>query len=286
MVSALISASNLHHMNPVAQEAVAAVRNAAHELVVFSKLERIVAAVCMGTPFFLILADSQDRIAVWSIVIGTLTVMAIPLVVAFGAFKINALQKTANGVVAFVVILVAVLSMFSIWYLTLPRNFRIRDSISAYVSMDNAQLFGLLLTIASMLFLFNGAVYFNTVPSKSTKKHGKWYNVVLGVSLLGVVLFPCTNPSLVILHYAFAITFYGGSSVVIAFFNDEEYKQLSRFIAACSFLSFMLYLANTYWLDLRWLSWLTLFWAETIALWVIGIHYILESLGSIRRAED
>jgi hypothetical protein len=186
-----------------------------------------------------------------------------------------------TGALAFFAAFLAVLTMFYVWYLTLPKNYRIRGSISDYVSMENAQIFGLLLTSASMLFLFNGAVYFNTLSKRSRKKHGKWYNVVLGVSLLGVVLFPCTNASLVFYHYAFAIIFFGGSSFVIAFFNDEEHKWLSRVIAATSFFSFLLYFVNTLWLDSPLLCRLTLFWAETIALWVIGVQYILESVGEL-----
>ena len=268
-------------MKPVAQVAFDTARHAVNELIFFSKLERIVAAVCMGTPFLLILADAQDRIAVWSIVIGILTIMAIPLVVAVAAFRIHALHNRTTGALAFFAALLAVLIMFYIWYLTLPSSYSIRDSISAYVAMDNAQIFGLLLTTASMLFLFNGAVYFNTLPKGSRKKHGKWYNMVLGLSLLGVVLFPCTNPALEIYHYISATIFFGGSSFVIAVFNDEAHMWLSRVIAGTSFLSFLVYFLNTCWLEFSWLCWLTLFWAETIALWVIGVHYILESLGEL-----
>ncbi|MDH4089191.1 MAG: hypothetical protein OEV74_18015 [Cyclobacteriaceae bacterium] len=263
------------------QRAFNVARHAARELVVFSKLERLVAAVCMGTPFFLILADSQDKINFWPIAFGTFTIMAIPLIVSLAAYKIYGMATLRNGILAFVSAFILVAILFYIWYQTLPANFIVRDSISSYVSMKNAQIFGLLLTSASMLFLFNGAVYINTVPEISSKKHGKWYNLVLGISLLGVVLFPCTNPKLEVFHYSCAILFFAGGAFVIAFFNNEEHRIISIIIAGISLLGFVVYLSNTIWLKSAALSSFSLFWAETIALWVIGIHYILESLGEL-----
>jgi hypothetical protein len=235
----------------------------------------------MGIPFFLILSDSQDRIGFWSIVVGTLTIMAIPLLVSVAAYRINGMATVRNGILAFVVALLLVACLFYIWYLTLPTDFKIRDSISSYVAMENAQIFGLLLTTASMLFIFNGAVYINKVPEGSSKKHGRWYNLVLGISLLGVVLFPCTNPRLAVFHYSFAILFFAGGALVIAIFNDEAHRVISLIIAGVSLLSFAIYTVNSFLLDSTALSSFSLFWAETVALWVIGIHYILESLGEL-----
>ena len=40
-----------------------------------------------------------------------------------------------------------------------------RSSISAYVYMTHSYVFGLLLTMAAMLFVFNGTVYFNNEDS-------------------------------------------------------------------------------------------------------------------------
>jgi hypothetical protein len=78
------------------------------------------------------------------------------------------------------------------------------------------------------------------------------------------------------LHYVCAGAFFGGSAVVIAFFNDTEHRKLSFFIAGISVTGFVLYALN-----LPALESFTLFWSESIALWAIGIHYILESLGKL-----
>ena len=251
------------------------VQEAATELVLFSKLERILAAVCMAIPFLLILADAQERIGFWPITVGMLTIMLIPLVVSFAAYKIYGMTMR-NGIWMFIVAFLLVALLFYGWYRTLPSHFVIRGSISSYVSMENAHLFGLLLTTASMLFIFNGAVYINKVTKGNRKKHGKWYNLVLGIFLLGVVLFPCTNPKLEALHYFCALVFFFGSALVIAIFNNAEHRKLSVFIAAISILGFVIQALN-----LPFLSSFTLFWSESIALWVIGIHYILESLGEL-----
>lgn len=262
--------------NVMRNKAIHIAQEAVYELVAFSKLERILAAVCMSIPFLLILADSQSRIAVWSIVIGTVTIIVIPLAVAFAAYRINDTANRKNGILTFLITFVFTALLFFVWYLTLPNRFQIRESISSYVSMENAHLFGSLLTVASMLFIFNGAVYIHTVPQGARKAPGKWYNIILGICLLGVVLFPCTNPSLAVLHYGCAATFFVGSSIVIAFFNNTSHKSISLFIASVSILSFIVYF-----LGLPHLEWFTLFWSESIALWIIGIHYILESLGEL-----
>jgi len=269
-------------MAKASQKALNVAIDAAHDLIVFSKLERIVAAVSMGIPFFLILADVQDRIGFWSIFFGTLTISAIPLIVSLAAYWINSMHKRRNGVLTFFCAFLVVIIFFYFWYRALPQQFVIRDSISSYVSMKNAQIFGLLLTVASMLFIFNGAIYINKVEESSSKWHGKWYNLVLGFCLLCVVLFPCTNPHLRYFHYGFAILFFGGSAVVIAFFNDRQHRIISAVIAGVCLLSFALYLLNALWLHSPLFTSLTLFWAETVSLWVVGIHYILESLGELR----
>ncbi len=74
-----------------------------------------------------------------------------------------------------------------------------RTTISDYVYSSNSFLFGMLLCIAAMLFVFNGAVYFKSQRSLRLSKKGKWYNIVLGISLLGVICTP--HRDWVYLHY-------------------------------------------------------------------------------------
>lgn len=187
------------------------------DLIAFSKLERILAVVCMGIPALLVWSDGGN----------------------------------------------------------------IRCSISDYVSMTHSHLFGLLLGIAAMLFIVNGAIYINKENIRHEKKQGRWYNIVLGTALLGVVVFPCTIPDVATLHIVSAGIFFGGSALVIALFNDKEHKVISRVIAALSIVSFVVYFLNCKLLNLPQLNWFTLFWAEWISMAVIGIHYILESLGEL-----
>ncbi|MEO6488313.1 MAG: hypothetical protein ABIO04_00115 [Ferruginibacter sp.] len=54
-----------------------------------------------------------------------------------------------------------------------------RTSISDYAYSTNSYLFGMLLCIAAMLFIFNGAVYFKSQRSVNVNKQGKWYIVFL-----------------------------------------------------------------------------------------------------------
>ncbi len=158
-------------------------------------------------------------------------------------------------------------------------NWHFRDSISNYVYMGNSHIFGLLLTMAAMLFIFNGAVYIHTKHLRACKKHGKWYNIVLGLALLGVSLLP--HLEYPVWHYFFAITFFGGSAVVIAVFNDPRHRQISRTIAFFSILALLVYFVKTCLLPIPGTGWFTLYWAEWVSLTVIAIHYILESLGEL-----
>ena len=191
--------------------------NAGNNLVAFAKLERIIAAICILIPAFLVWGD-------------------------YG---------------------------------------RIRGSISDYINMDNRHIFGLLLAIAAMLFIVNGAVYINTVGIKHHKKPGRWYNIILGIALMGVPLFPYDNPTVTWLHYFCAIVFFAGSAVVIYAFHDPKNRRISRIIAVLTLISFVIYLINANIFHVPLFGWMTLFWAECISLAVIGVHYILESLGEL-----
>lgn len=160
-------------------------------------------------------------------------------------------------------------------------------SISAYVDMKNTYVFGLLLTMAAMMFIFNGALYFKVereekkhpelipdcVMSQSAynkKRMGKWYNIVFGLALLGIIVFPYNrDQTLKILHYIFAGVFFLGSALVIFFIQDPEDRWKSRFLAIGSLVCLGISVYDD--------SILSLFWSETIALIIIGVYYILES---------
>jgi hypothetical protein len=144
-----------------------------------------------------------------------------------------------------------------------------RPSISDYVYMAHSYVFGMLLCAAAMLFIFNGAVYLrNESENKlNLNKQGKWYNVVLGISLLFVIVLPYKQFS--VAHYIFAGIFFIGNALVIGIFHKKQFRVLSITLATLTIGS----LVPVY------LDWFSLFWGEWLSLAVIGIHFYLESLG-------
>ncbi len=191
------------------------------------------------------------------------------------------LREITNDLIAFAKLerLIAVICMLIPVFLVLADQGQVRESISNYVYMGNSHIFGLLLGVAAMLFIVNGVIYIKTQNLRDCKKQGKWYNNVLGVCLLGVVLFPHEDQPF--LHYFFAILFFAGSALVIALFNDKEHRKTSWTIAALSLGGLVLWLFNSYIFVIPLTQWLTLFWAEWLSLTVIAMHYILESLGEL-----
>ncbi len=142
-----------------------------------------------------------------------------------------------------------------------------RLCISDYVYSSNAQLFGMLLCMAAMLFIFNGAVYYRSQKQLRVNSKGKWYNVILGVALLGVICTPFRDYSNI--HLGFAILFFfGNAAVIIAFHRKKNrIKSIVMGILTAVFLIMPKLHVNHF----------TLFWGEWCSLTVIGIHMILES---------
>lgn len=105
----------------------------------------------------------------------------------------------------------------------LPHSFR--PSISKYVYMTDNYVFGMMLSIAAMLFIFNGAVYFKNEQYMHISKHGQWFNVILGLSLIGIICFPCIEYP--IPHYIFATVFFLGNALVTGIFYKDKDKTLS-----------------------------------------------------------
>jgi len=141
-----------------------------------------------------------------------------------------------------------------IWYTN-----EVRSSISNYVYSDATHVFSMLLSIASAMFIVNGTAY-----------NKKWYNIVLGCSLIGVILTPHLDYP--ILHYTFATLFFLGSVFVMIFFSST--KQRVYKIAAGMIIVMGLFghfCTHSY----------SLLYAEWIGLFPISIHFIGESLNKI-----
>jgi len=71
----------------------------------------------------------------------------------------------------------------------------VRGSISNYAYSKAPHVFSMLLSIASAMFIYNGAV-----------KSKQWFNIILGCALIGVILTPHLDYP--IWHYSFATLFF------------------------------------------------------------------------------
>ena len=134
----------------------------------------------------------------------------------------------------------------------------IRGSVSAYFDMTPPQAYYFPLTVAAMLFLFNGIV-----------KSRRFYNVVLGLCLSGVVLFNLEGATAVP-HYVFAVGFFGLNAIVILWFSNDVSVALRNALIA------VLVAAVLAWI---FIDAFTTFWAETVSLIAIAAHFVLDSIG-------
>jgi hypothetical protein len=142
-----------------------------------------------------------------------------------------------------------------------------RSSIRQYFSMSNSYIYGMCICIPAMLFIFNGAVYFKSERELDVNPEGKWYNVILGFSLLCVIIF---NPrQFHTAHLIFGAIFFLGNAVVIGFFQ-RECRALGRVLALSTVATFI------FWFVFGLVSLLV---AEWISLAVIAIHFFLEAKG-------
>lgn len=135
----------------------------------------------------------------------------------------------------------------------------LRSSISNYAYSSAEHVFSMLMSIAAAMFIVNGTAY-----------NKKWYNIILGCSLIGVILTPHLDYSF--LHYSFAGLFFLGSVFVMIFFSSKE-QRTTKIIAGSIIVLGLIghFAANLY----------TLFFAEWIGLFPIAIHFIGESVEKI-----
>ena len=147
---------------------------------------------------------------------------------------------------------------------TIPHTFR--PSISNYVYMNNSHVFGMLMCIAAMLFIYNGAIYYKNEQHMNISWHGQWYNVILGLSLIGVICFP--HEEYPIPHFTFAGIFFIGNALVKGIFYKDKDKKKSIFMAILIIAAIPFAFADI----------ISLLAAEWISLTVIGIHFVLSSI--------
>ena len=164
-----------------------------------------------------------------------------------------------------IAIICIAMPVFLLLFDTEKKGLHFRSSISDYVYMPASHIFGMMLCIAAMLFIFNGAVYFKNQSHLKLKRAGKWYNVILGLSLLGVILLPYKENK--IPHYFFAVIFFLGNAAVIGFFH----KKKDRIPGVALAILTVVFLAICV------IGLIPVFWGEWLSLTVIGIHFILEA---------
>jgi hypothetical protein len=132
------------------------------------------------------------------------------------------------------------------------------DSISAY-AYYLPMTFSLSLTLAGALFFYDGFVD----PSR-------WYNMLSGCALFGVVLFP--HLDFPVIHYILAALFFAWSVFNMVFFSSN--KQRIYKIFAGVFIIFGILGCYAF-------NWYSIFWAEWLGMLPISAHYVLEALNKI-----
>lgn len=244
----------------------------------FGKFERFTAGFCMAIPFYLLVTDEvYSNLDLWMLAVPlliTLMPLSIPRIVSgIEDHKNYGMAITLGGGV-----------LLYLLYLLFTEVFRLesRESISAYVMMDNPHIFGMLLAIAAMLFIANGVVYWNR---KESFPEGSWrsiLNIVLGVLLFGVIIFPVNQ--VYKLHMSIALAFFFGCGVASVRREVRPEKRVQhRFFdfVPVAVMGFTMAVALGHDFDLiseSWFSYISLFGAESIALWITGIDFILVSL--------
>ncbi len=180
----------------------------------------------------------------------------------------NAMTRVVRGTVAglwrFEGLLALVLALFP---LLLIQFDVVRDNISAYHAMDDPKWFYVPLVWTVVMLIVNGLV--------RSDRHG--YNAVLGVLLLGVVMFDHAGGSRII-HGISAVAFYALSLIFIALqVTDYLHRQSHHWsISRQRVVAAVLLLLQVLLLLVLYLT-ASLFWAEAVGLWLIAAHYLWHS---------
>lgn len=193
-----------------------------------------------------------------------------------------------SRIAQFEIVLAIILVFFPLFLRLADGNRSWRLSISDYVYTDCGHIFGMFLTAAAFMFIYNGILNYradqkeaqlkkNMKPCierdhminslEKQKPPGKYYNIIFGISLLGVLLFP--HLEYPIIHYIAAAVFFLGSIVVMGFTKGKKWSKTGMVLAIISTVSLGLSFVES--------LGFSLFWAEWIALIAIAIYYVLEA---------
>ena len=163
-------------------------------------------------------------------------------------------MKNAKDIKRLEVTLAALL-MFTPFVLRLLDGYY-RLSISNYAYSQYDYVFAMLLTLAGALFIYNGLGF---------KRH--WYNFILGISLLGVVLTPHLDYPL--LHYTFASVFFVGSVSAIGLSSNVAFRGFKFLVSGIVTIALVLhFICGAF----------SLLVAEWIGIVPISTHFIIKSI--------
>lgn len=241
----------------------------------FGKFERFTAGVCMAIPFLLLTSTETNNSTKIPMLIISLGIVFLPLLIPLITFVFRDSKNYG-----FVLTAIGALTLIGL-YLLFRYIFKVEDlgSISAYVTTQSAEVFGMLLTMAAMLFLANAAVYWK----REDFDEADWravINAVLGILLLLVVLFPCDTRETI--HNVVATLFFIGCALAAIVRPAQKEKRVTHWIADFVPVIFMAIamIGNFYGHVLNFFPFnrFNLFGAESIALWITGIDFILLSL--------
>ena len=156
-----------------------------------------------------------------------------------------------------------------------------RESLSHYALSSNSWLFGMLYTMAALMFIYNGVVHWkmktaiaqqgNTKRLKLMSSETK-YNLIIGSSLILVILNPLdTHPtSHITPHIVFSVLFFVANLTMIVFYPNKYESRLPlrvRIILMIMFAAVMAFLALIEVISVLYVEWITLTF--------IAIHLIL-----------
>ncbi|RYZ54316.1 MAG: hypothetical protein EOP49_05470 [Sphingobacteriales bacterium] len=214
------------------------------ELLVFRAIQVLIAAICMFMPLFFNLSDKDEFYP-------NKPEAAQSLLIAGNDCGYD--PKTTSRIC--------------------KDRFCFRTSMSEYVYSSNSYIFGMLYCMAAMLFIFNGAVYFRCEHELNIHSGGKWYNLVLGLSLIGVILNPEHDRYL--LHYIFSILFFVGNVIVILFLHKKQNRCISIALGLATIVALVSALPP--------FKMISLLYAEWISLIAIALHLIIEAFRSAQQ---
>jgi hypothetical protein len=263
------------------------VSSAGQSLKLFGWAERAFAAFCMGIPFFLIVVDTgtlydpqaqlnpNDFTWLYNCAAITGIMLVVPSLIGLVYYWLNRFWPYGS---AFCTNLFAIVVLFFL-FLGFARMFTsaadpIRPSVSQFVDMNDAHIFGMLLTVPSMIMILNGFIYGEIMDRAS--RLASWFSIIAGFGLLGVVV--CPYYFNIWLHYFWAIVFFLGAATNIYFGMGRNKNPLTNWTSvALMLIALIIGVLNH--VGVSWMleNTLTLFDGETIALWIIGVHYVITS---------